>query len=100
MCEQPANAGGSSLTGPQKAFISEVHQRGDTLAYVSDRTLLEGGRAVCQALDGGGNFTDIITLLTVAGISAQDTAALIIAAVHNLCPGHTQFLTNFVGSVR
>ena len=49
-------------------------------------------------LDSGGHFVDVISAMKDAGVSSSKGAAVIVAAVHNLCPGHRQFLNNFVNS--
>ena len=89
---------GPAAASPRSRYLHEARHLEPRLATVGDYKLWLAGKTVCYTLDTGGHFVDVINAMDKAGVSSSKGAAVIVAAVHNLCPGHTQFLDNFVNS--
>jgi len=87
-----------AAASPRSNYLREARHLEPKLATVGDQALWRAGKAVCLTLDSGGHFVDVISAMKDAGVSSSKGAAVIVAAVHNLCPGHRQFLNNFVNS--
>jgi hypothetical protein len=83
---------------PRSNYLREARHLEPKLVNVGDYTLWKAGKATCHVLDIGGHFVDVIKAMKDAGVTSSEGAAVIVAAVHNLCPGHTKFLNNFVNS--
>jgi len=89
---------GPAAASPRSNYLREARHLEPRLSSVGDYTLWRAGKGVCYTLDVGGHFVDVIKAMKKAGVDSSEGAAVIVAAVHNLCPGHTQFLNNFVNS--
>jgi len=89
---------GPAAASPRSNYLREARHLEPRLSSVGDYALWRAGKTVCLTLDSGGHFVDVISAMNDAGVPSKKGAAVIVAAVHNLCPGHRQFLTNFVNS--
>lgn len=86
----------ATIAAKRKAYLRDARYLDNDLVLVSDGSLFQVGRLVCRTLDNGGNFQDIVEAMVGADIDSDQVAAIVVAAVHNLCPGHRQFLTNWL----
>lgn len=94
MCEQAADA--SQFTAAQKNFLRYAHELSPALKQFSDAGLVEFGRATCRYLDRGGNFDALAESMYNDGASIEEIGGVVVSSVRYLCPGHTQFLVNWI----
>lgn len=100
MCEQVNKPKpGDAAARKRAAYLADLHQRG-MIGRATDDTLYNTGRSICRLLDAGGNFQILLDTAESAGVDAGDAAKLIISSVDFLCPGHTQFLENYIDTIR
>jgi len=91
-----ASSGASTASKKRAAYLSSARRLEPALYGVDDDTLFRAGRSICRTLDSGGNFAQIINTIISAGLDSSTGAALIVASIEHLCPGHKQFLNNFL----
>jgi hypothetical protein len=91
-----ASSGASTASKKRAAYLSSARRLEPALYGVDDDTLFRAGRSICRTLDAGGNFAQIINTIISAGLDSSTGAALIVASIEHLCPGHKQFLNNFL----
>lgn len=94
---QEASAGGVASAKRSK-YLSTARSLNSDLFLVGDDTLFSIGKSTCQVLDKGGNFDDIVLAIIDSGLDPLVGAAITVAAVEELCPGHKQFLDNWLNT--
>jgi len=89
----------ATVAAKRKAFLRDARYLNSDLKLVSDSSLFYAGRLVCRTLDNGGDFDDIVDIMVVqADIDSEVVAVIMTAAIYDLCPGHRQFLQNWLNS--
>ncbi len=77
-----------SLTDDEE-FLMLLYSEGDTFLGLDTRTLVDLGNSICGALDKGYTVREIGELALSAGVSSDEAASLVAAAVVAICPEHT-----------
>jgi hypothetical protein len=89
---------GPASASPRSNYLNEARSYDGDLGSVSNYTLWKVGKSTCKVLDQGGHFNMILRLFNNADIPTNAQAAIVVAAVHNLCPGHQAFLDRWLAS--
>jgi hypothetical protein len=81
---------------PRTHYLSEARSYDTHLKRVSSGTLWKVGKSTCRVLDAGGHFNDVLDVFSAVDLPADAQAAIVVSAIHNLCPGHEQFLNEWL----
>jgi Protein of unknown function (DUF732) len=86
----PARAEGAAERpqSDEQSFLDLARQQEPSLEDVADGALIDAGWAVCDALDSGIGFNEIVATSTNAGASAAQAGTIMGSAVYNFCPAH------------
>lgn len=77
-----------SLTDDEE-YLMLLYSEGDTFRGLDTRTLVDLGHSICGALDKGYSVSDIGALALSSGITSEEAASLVAAAIVAMCPEHT-----------
>ena len=83
-------AASDTTTSPEDEFLYDVHSvHNSRVDSKDDAWLIESGYTVCETLAAGYTVLDIAAMMSEAGLDSagnEGVAALVAAAVVNLCP--------------
>ncbi len=83
---------------PRTDYLDTARYLDPSLYDVTDRSLWKVGKSVCKMLDRGAHFVDVLDFFNRYDLPTETQAAIVVAAVNHLCPGHEYFLDEWINS--
>lgn len=82
-------------------YISDVHANSGASYGQTDAQLIKVGDLVCQALDEGNSFSDVMSVMESSSSGQSDIemfAAIMYNAIKHICPEYFTSLNNYLAS--
>lgn len=82
----------------EELFLQVIQDSAPALFDATTNEKLLGiGNAICDSLDAGATFDEILNVAFEAGLTGKNAGALVAASVIGLCPEYTDEMRDFVG---